>query len=211
MKIQTLFPIGICAAFTLSIAMNSIAEDSIYDLKSSDQQNKGKILMISADDFNDTELLYPLYRLTEAGYDVTVASPEGGTIKGYNSAEITNTKKVADVQSKVGKYKALYLPGGKAPATLRKDDKVLEIVNSFASANKLIGSICHGPQILISAGLVEGKKVTSVEAVASEIKEAKGTYVDEAVVVDGNFVTSRLPKDLPQQLAAFLKLLESEQ
>ncbi len=164
--------------------------------------------MISDDNFNDTELLYPLYRLIEEGYDVVVASPGGGKITGYNSAAVTETKKLSELQLDPAQYRALYLPGGRAPAALRKDEAVIATVKAFAQAGKPIGAICHGPQILVTAGLVEGKRMTSVKDVAKEITEAKGNYVDEAVVVDGQYITSRLPGDLPAQMKVFLEKID---
>ncbi len=184
---------------------------SIYEPVRPDVPRKGKILIISDNNFNDTELLYPLYRFTEEGYEVTIASINGGEIKGYNSAAVPNTVKISEIGETVDEYLALYLPGGQAPAKLRDDGDVRATVKAFAEAGKPIGAICHGPQILVSSDLVEGKTMTSVAGVKSEITEANGEYRDEAVVRDGQFVTSRLPGDLPVQIPVFLKLIKENE
>jgi len=105
-------------------------------------------------------------------------------------------------------YDLLILPGGKAPAQLRKEKKVLEIAEHFVKNNKPVSAICHGPQILISAGLLEGKNATCYQSVANEMKDEKVNYVDSEVVVDGNIVTSRRPGDLPAFMRETIKLLK---
>jgi len=105
-------------------------------------------------------------------------------------------------------YDLLILPGGKAPEDLRKDPHVLEIVKAFYSSGKPIGAICHGPQILISAGLLKDKKATSYKSVAKELKEAGAKYEDKEVVIDGNIVTSRMPSDLPYFMKTLLGLIK---
>jgi PfpI family intracellular protease len=99
-------------------------------------------------------------------------------------------------------FDLLVLPGGKAPEIIRKNEKVLEIVRQFNNMGKPIAAICHGPQILISAGIIEGRLATSYSQVAKELKNAGATYLDEPVVVDKNLITSRKPADLPQFVQA---------
>lgn len=201
---------ALTAATVLGFAVTPAVADSIYKPVAPDTESKGKILMISNDDFNDTEVLYPLYRFIEEGYEVTVASIDGGDIEGYNSAVIPETHKIVDLNPSPGDYAGLYLPGGKAPSKLREDGDVLAVVKAFAEAGKPIAAICHGPQILVSAGLAKGKSMTSVKDVESEITEADGTYVDEPVVKDGQFLTSRLPGDLPVQMRSFLEMIKGQ-
>ena len=165
-----------------------------------------KALIISADNFEDSELLYPYYRLQEEGMDVDIASITKEKIKGKKGYEVEVDKAVGDLDPE--EYDLLILPGGKAPARLRKEKKVLEIVVDFVKNKKPGAAICHGTQILISAGLLEGKNATCYQSVANEMKDEKVNYVDSEVVVDGNIVTSRRPGDLPAFMRETIKLLK---
>lgn len=154
-----------------------------------------KALIISADHFEDTELLVPYYRLKEEGFEVDVASISRGNINGKHGYEVRVDKALRDVHAK--DYDLLVLPGGKAPAALRKEPAALEIVKEFFLGNKPVATICHGPQILVAAGVLKGRRATCYHSVAEELKEAGALYEDSEVVVDGNLVTSRQPSDLP--------------
>src|ERR1035437_5932765 len=107
-----------------------------------------KVLIISADNFEDSELLVPYYRLKEAGVEVTVASLKSGVIKGKHGYEVAVNKTLDEVNP--DDYAILVLPGGAAPAEVRKESKALEIAQSFFASSKPVAAICHGPQILIS-------------------------------------------------------------
>ena len=154
-----------------------------------------RALIMSTDSFEDTELLVPLYRFLENGIETDVAAPEKKTITGKHgyTADVTITLD----QVIPDEYDILVLPGGKAPAVLRKEHKALEIVKAFWSANKPVSAICHGPQLLVSAGVLSGRRATCARSVAPELKESGALYEDAEVVVDGNLVTSRQPSDLP--------------
>ena len=165
-----------------------------------------KVLILSANDFEDTELLVPLYRLREAGHTVEIASLTRESIHGKHGYEVPVNKVCKDVAP--AEYGLLLLPGGKAPAAIRNDPAVLEIVRSFASEGKPIAAICHGPQVLISAGLMKGRRATCYEAVVPELKEAGALYEDSEVVVDGQLVTSRKPEDLPAFNREVIRLLQ---
>lgn len=164
-----------------------------------------KALIISADHFEDSELLVPYYRLQEAGVKVTVASLKRGTITGKQGYEVDVDKALVEVNP--DDYAILVLPGGKAPAVVRKEPKALEIAKSFFAHNKPVAAICHGPQILISADLLKGRRATCYQSVADELKEAGALYKDREVVIDGNLVTSRQPSDLPAFMRETMKLL----
>ena len=166
-----------------------------------------KALIISADNFEDSELLYPYYRLQEENIEVDIASITKEKIKGKKGYEVEVDKTVGDIDP--DEYDLLILPGGKAPARLREEIKVLEIAAHFVKNNKPVSAICHGPQILISAGLLEGKNATCYQSVASEMKDGKVNYDDSEVVVDGNIVTSRKPSDLPAFMRETIKLLKN--
>jgi len=167
-----------------------------------------KALMISADNFEDTELLVPYYRFKEEGIAVDLASMKKGPIKGKHGYEVEVNKELKEI--KPDEYDILVLPGGKAPETIRKDKNAIEIAKHFFQRNKPVAAICHGPQTLITAGLLKGRHATSYKSVAPEMKEAGALYEDKEVVVDGNLVTSRQPSDLPAFMRETLKMLRKK-
>lgn len=162
-----------------------------------------KALIISADNFEDLELLVPFYRMKEAGLDVDVASMQRNPIKGKHGYEVAVTKTLDEVNP--ADYALLMLPGGKAPAQIRTEPKALQIAQNFFEHKKPIAAIRHGPQILISAGVMRGRQATCYKEVAAELREAGVQYDDREVVVDGNLVTSREPADLPAFMRETLK------
>jgi protease I len=168
-------------------------------------EEKMKALIISADNFEDTELLVPYYRLKEEGAEVDIASIKRGPIKGKHGYEVEANKALKEV--KPDDYDILVLPGGKAPETVRKDKNAIEIAKHFFQRNKPVAAICHGPQTLISAGLIKGRRATCYKSVAPEMEDAGALYEDREVVVDGNLVTSRQPSDLPVFMREMLKML----
>jgi protease I len=129
----------------------------------------------------------------------------GGHIQGYGGHIVRDTKPISEVD--VTQYDVLYLPGGRAPSTLRENEQILAAVKAFAETGKPIGAVCHGPQILVSAGLVDGKNIACYADVGREVEAAGGTYQDKPIAVDGQFFTSRLPMDLPIQMQTILKAL----
>jgi len=167
-----------------------------------------KALMISADNFEDTELLVPYYRLKEEGIQVDIVSINKGKIKGKHGYEVGVDKTLKEVKPE--EYDILVLPGGKAPEAVRKEKKALEIARHFFEKNKPVSAICHGPQTLISAGLLNGRHATCYKSVAAEMKESGALYEDKEVVVDNNLVTSRQPSDLPAFLKETMKLLKKK-
>ncbi|MEB3774340.1 MAG: type 1 glutamine amidotransferase [Desulfurococcales archaeon] len=167
-----------------------------------------RALIISADNFEDIELLYPYYRLLEAGFEVHVASTNPGEITGKHGYKVKVDKKFEEVDP--GEYDVLVIPGGRAPERVRLDKDALRIVKHFIENRKPVAVICHGPQILISAGVVRGRKLTSYWGVKDDVIVAGGEWLDEAVVVDGNIVSSRYPGDIPLWMREFFKLLERE-
>ena len=164
-----------------------------------------KALIVSADHFEDSELLFPLYRLQEAGLAVDVASISRGKIRGKHGYEVVVDKALAEVDPQA--YDLLVIPGGKAPATLRKEAAAIAIAQDFMRSDKPVAAICHGPQILISAGVLVGRRATCYRSVAEELKQAGALYEDREVVVDGKLVTSRQPADLPAFMREMVRLL----
>ncbi len=166
-----------------------------------------KALIISADDFEDTELLVPYYRLKEEGIGVDIASLKKGRIKGKHGYEVEVDKTLREVDAE--EYGLLFLPGGRAPEAVRKEREALEIARAFFRKNSPVAAICHGPQILISAGLLKGRRATCYKSVAAEMKESGALYEDKEVVVDGRLVTSRQPSDLPVFLREVMKIVKA--
>lgn len=164
-----------------------------------------KALILSAHDFEDSELLVPYYRLLEAGYTVDVAAEKTGVIRGMHGYEVHAVKSFADVDP--NEYAVLILPGGKAPASVRKDPTANAIARHFIAGNKPVGAICHGPQTLISAGVLQGRRATCYRTVEKELQEAGALYEDSEVVVDDRLITSRQPADLPAFMREMMKLL----
>ena len=158
-----------------------------------------KVLIISASKFEDSELEFPRDQLKAKGAKIAIAGPTKAAFYGKGNTKIKPDLTFEEVTSD---YDILLLPGGKAPAIVRKNSHVLVVVRQFNDQGKLIAAICHGPQVLISAGIMDGRIATSYDKVASELQEAGATYLDEPVVVDKNIITSRKPKDLPQFMQA---------
>ncbi len=154
-----------------------------------------KALMISANNFEDTEVLYPYYRIKEEGWKVDVAAPEGDRITGKHGISVSVDKSLYDVNPK--EYDLLVIPGGKAPEEVRQNKDALNIVKSFFEDDKYVAAICHGAQVLISAGEMNGRSATCWPGIKDDVTAAGGKYRDTEVVVDGNLITSRKPDDLP--------------
>jgi len=166
-----------------------------------------KVLLLSSDYFEDLELFVPYYRLKEEGIPVEIGSDKTGKIMGKHGYEVTVDKTLSEITPE--DYDVLMLPGGKAPAALRQEPSALAIAKVFVQNDRLVAAICHGPQILISAGVLKNRHATCYRAVAEEMKEAGAHYEDREVIVDGNLVTSRQPADLPAFMREFMKLLKS--
>lgn len=165
-----------------------------------------RVLIISDDKFNDLELFYPYYRLSEAGFRVELATPSGEEITGSNGFSLKANLRVADARP--ADYALLYLPGGKAPASLRKDENVLKFVTEFVATGKPVSAICHGPQILAAAKVIGGKQLAAWPEVEEELRDAGAQFVNAPLVEDGQFITARWPGDLPNHLEATLKALK---
>jgi protease I len=160
------------------------------------------ILAIIDDVYEDLELWYPKIRLEEESWNVVIAAPEAEKLyKGKHGYPCVSDAAIADVAA--DDYDALLVPGGFAPDKLRRDPKVLDLVREFDAAGKPIAHICHAGWILISAGVLKGKKTTSTVGIKDDMNNAGAEWIDEPVVIDGNQIASRTPKDL----AAFSKAL----
>ncbi len=165
-----------------------------------------RVLVFVGDDYEDLELWYPRLRLEEAGATVVVAGPRAGeTCRGKNGYPCVADASVAEL--KAADFDGVVIPGGWMPDKLRRDGKVLEFVREIARAGKLVASICHGPWINISAGICRGVRMTSTSAIRDDLTNAGAQWVDEPVVIDRNFISSRRPPDLPAFGAAIVDFL----
>ncbi len=159
-----------------------------------------KIAILATDGFEQDELLSPMEALKAAHADVKVVSLTENEIRGWKSTDWGKKVKVDVVLSEAQEmdFDALVLPGGVMnPDHLRREPAAVEFVKSFFQAGKPVAAICHGPQILIEADVVQGRKLTSFESIKTDLKNAGANWVDEEVVVDNGLVTSRTPDDLP--------------
>lgn len=163
--------------------------------------------VILAPNFEDSEATSPIETLEGAGVEVTVIAQETGAVKGKKGASVEATATIAD--SNIDDFDLLVIPGGGAPENLRIDDTAVDFTRRFVESGKPVASICHGPQLLISAKVLPGRTVTAVNKIRDDITNAGATYVDEEVHVDGNLISSRVPDDLPAFNKALLTALDS--
>ncbi|WP_075218122.1 type 1 glutamine amidotransferase domain-containing protein [Mongoliimonas terrestris] len=172
-----------------------------------------KILIVATDGFEQSELIGPLTQLKGLGATVHVAAPETtrepGKIRGWNEKDWGDTvpvdKPVASVS--VDDYDALVIPGGQInPDVLRVDQTVVALVRAFVDSGKTVAAICHGPWVLVEAGAVKGRRITSYHSIRTDVINAGGHWVDEPVVADEGIVTSRKPDDID----AFVKKIVEE-
>ena len=157
--------------------------------------SKGTVLVLVGPEYEEMEVWYPKYRLEAAGYEAPLAGigePRYAGKWGYPCPVDGHVRDFIP-DSLAG----IVAPGGWAPDKLRRDPAVLALVRSVNAGGGLVATICHGPWILISAGIVKGRRMTSTVGIRDDVTNAGATWVDEAVVVDGNIISSRVPKDLP--------------
>lgn len=169
-----------------------------------------KIAALVADNFEDSELIEPVMHMREHGAEVTLVGLEAKhKYRGKNGqAEVTADRAISDVEAE--EFDAIYIAGGKQPEALRQSPEVLRFVEEFDVQNKPIIAMCHGPQVLASADLLRGRRITSWPELESEMRAAGAIWVDEPVVVDGNYVTSRRPADIPLLLLQIDRVLHEE-
>lgn len=166
---------------------------------------KGKKVAVLVEDmFNVFEFWYPYYRLKEAGADVVVVgSGRKFLFTGKPATEVTVDCSVDEIS--VEEFDGVVIPGGYAPDMMRRSPKMVQLVADAVMTGKTVAAICHAGWMLASAGVLQGRKVTSFYAIKDDLVHAGAKWVDEAVVVDGNLVTSRVPDDLPLFMPAVIK------
>ncbi|OQW48094.1 MAG: peptidase C56 [Proteobacteria bacterium SG_bin6] len=175
---------------------------------------QARVLIMATDGFEQSELFRPREALMDAGVTVRLASPGTEPIQGmqHDTPGQTITPDATIEQVDAQDYDLLLLPGGVAnPDTLRMRPEAVALVQAFASAGKPIAAICHAPWLLIEAGLVDGKRMTSWPSLRTDLANAGAEVVDEEVVIDGQFITSRMPDDIPAFSEAVLDRLRGGQ
>ncbi|RLF23026.1 MAG: protease [Thermoprotei archaeon] len=184
-----------------------------------------KVVILAAHEFEDVELLYPFVRLSEEGAEVIIVPVKAGLhprpafaekpvtgrygtpipLEVFGEGERYIVKKLEEVKPE--DIDAVIIPGGYSPDSLRIIPEVLDFIRRAHEQGKIIAAICHGPQVLISAGLVKGRKVTSYVAVKDDLINAGAEFIDQPVVRDGNIITARVPDDLPEFCLAIIEAL----
>jgi protease I len=170
-----------------------------------------KIAILATDGFEQVELTEPRKALDQAGAKTVVIAPKGGSIKGWKSKEWGESVHVDQTldQANPQDYDALVLPGGVMnPDHLRMEPKAVEFVRKFAGTGNTVAAICHGPWLLVEAGVVNGMTVTSWPSVKTDLVNAGAKWVDKEVVVDGQFITSRKPDDIPAFNTKMIELFQ---
>lgn len=165
------------------------------------------IAILLTEGFHDAEAYMPMGYLVNKGYDVTVIGPEKGMVKAYNS-DFTIVVERDMNEISTDDFAVLVIPGGHAPAALREDPAVVAFVRAFFETGKPVAAICHGPQVLITAGVMEGMTSSGYSGIREELESAGATYMDQALVTDKNLITSRVPADLAVFSRAIGELLE---
>ncbi|WP_027717927.1 type 1 glutamine amidotransferase domain-containing protein [Desulfovirgula thermocuniculi] len=169
--------------------------------------SKGKVAIFVEELYNEHEFWYPYYRMQEAGYEVVVV--------GTGRQEVFHSKlgmpvkpDVTADQVKTAELAAVIIPGGFAPDKMRINQDMLRIVREALAAGKVVAAICHAGWVLVSAGVLKGRKATACPMIKDDLLNAGAAYLDQEVVVDDNLITSRLPADLPAFCREILKKLE---
>lgn len=171
-----------------------------------------KIAILATDGFEQSELIAPRTTLAQAGADVAVISQTAKAIRGTHGhrwGEDVQVDATLD-QAQADRFDALVLPGGVYnPDQLRQDPKAIAFIRAFHEAGKPIAAICHGPWLLIEAGIIKGKKATAYPSIKTDMINAGADWIDQPAVVDGNIITSRSPKDLDAFSSALMEALSA--
>ncbi|MDV2480695.1 type 1 glutamine amidotransferase [Methanoculleus sp. Wushi-C6] len=167
-----------------------------------------RIAVLITDMFEDVEYTEPAKAFQEAGHDlVHVGLSAGETVHGKKDrTPVAIDRAASDVSA--DDFDALFIPGGYSPDKLRAHDAPVEFVRAFMESGKPVLAICHAPQLMITAQVLEGRKVTGWKSVAQDIRNAGAEYIDREVVIDGNLVSSRQPDDIPAFIEASLAKLK---
>lgn len=168
-----------------------------------------RVAVVIANNFEDIEATGPIATIEAAGGEAVLIGIEPGTVTGKKGAVLTVNTTFSDLPANaVDDYDLLLIPGGGAPENLRIDEGAVAFTRQFVASGKPVASICHGPQLLISAEVLKGRKTTCVNKIRDDIRNAGGLYEDSELVVDGNLISSRTPRDLDVFNQAIVEALE---
>jgi len=165
-----------------------------------------KVAVLVENDYQEMEVWVPLYRLREEGYETVTIGPQAVDYKSKLGYPVR--AQVAASEARSDDYAGVVIPGGWAPDRLRQDPGVLKLVRELYEKRRVVASICHGGWVLASAGIARGRRLTSYQAIKDDMVAAGAQFVDEAVVRDGNLITSRKPDDLPLFCREIIKALK---
>jgi protease I len=165
-----------------------------------------KVAVLAADFYEDLELWYPLIRLREEGADVTVVGPAAQEYKSKHGYPVKAHRGAKDVRA--ADFDGVVIPGGYAPDYMRRSPEMVSLVREMFKAGKPVAAICHAGWMLASAGVLEGRTVTSWFSIKDDMINAGAEWTDREVVVDGNLITSRMPDDLPAFMREVISRLE---
>jgi protease I len=166
-----------------------------------------KVAMILGPEFEDAEFRVPYDRLAKSGHEVTVIGTSAGQEMGGKRGKEKVRAEAAANDRDPTEFDALVLPGGHGPDNIRTDEAVVSFIRRFVDTGKPVAAVCHGPQLLIEADAVRGKRMTSWPSVKKDLMNAGADWVDEEVVEDGSLITSRNPDDLEAFSTAILERL----
>ena len=170
-----------------------------------------RIAILAEEDFEDAALVEPMRAMKDAGARVVViGSGSKQNYKGKHGTATITADTAAD-KVKAADFDAIIVPGGYAPDKMRLHQAMIDLVKEAYDAGKVVGAACHGPQLLISANIVRGRRLTSWPSIAVDLKNAGAIWVDEAVVQDGNLITARKPADLPRFNKAIIEALSTDE
>ncbi len=166
-----------------------------------------RVLLLLEDFVEESEFLYPLFRFKEEGFDVVVAAPELKECKGKNCMKFKPDTTIDNVSS--DDFSIVYIPGGYAPDRLRRNKKILSFIKEMYEKGKIVATICHGPWVLISSGIIKGKTVTGYHAIKDDIINAGANYTGNSYEKDGNIFTARDPNSMPEYFPFLFKNIEN--
>ncbi|MGD9473463.1 MAG: type 1 glutamine amidotransferase domain-containing protein [Eubacteriaceae bacterium] len=168
-----------------------------------------KIIALISKDFEDLELWYPVLRLREEGAVVHIVGDQAGkTYIGKYGVPCVSDYSFTDINP--DDYDGILVPGGWAPDALRRFPEVIALVKNMDARKRAIGQICHAGWVLISAGVLNGKNVTSTPGIKDDMKNAGATWHDVPSIIDGHIISSRRPPDLPEYMRDYIKVLSEQ-
>lgn len=195
MKRLKIFPVLSILLFTAGCSGSSERTTDTF-VDSAESSTSPQVAVLVTNGFHGEEAYIPIGHLVNKGVEITVIGPETGRVESWDKKyNIVIEKSLSDVR--VDDFDALIIPGGSAPARLRDEPEAMQFTIDFFNSGKTVASICHGPQLLAATGVLQGVRATGVADIREEMEAAGATYVDEAVTIYKNLITSREPEDIP--------------